>query len=303
MIRLRQRAVLVTGATSRVGRLVVDELLRVGVPVRALTRRPEQAALPANADVVAGDLTVPALLDAVLQGVEAVFLVWTAALATAPAVVARLEARTSAQPRRVVYLSSPHRTPHPFFQQPNSLRALHAGVEQLLAAAAVDTVVLRPGMFASNALHWWAPQIRRGDVVRWPYGAAETAPVDERDVAAVAVHALLNGQRASADYVLTGPESLSQAAQVGAIGQAIGRPLRFEELSADEFRRETAGVWPASVADMLLTAWRATLGQPAYVTSAVQQIVGSAPRTFSQWAADHVTAFADPAAGSDALAG
>src|ERR1017187_7200977 len=42
---------------------------------------------------------------------------------------------------------------------------------------------LRPGMFAANALWWWASQIRAGDVVRWPYLAAPTAPIDERDIA------------------------------------------------------------------------------------------------------------------------
>jgi uncharacterized protein YbjT (DUF2867 family) len=283
-------AVLVIGATGRVGRLVVDELLRAGVPVRALTRRPENAALPAGAEVVAGDLTVPASLDAPLQEMGAVFLVWTAAPATAQAVVARLAAHTSAGPRRVVYLSSPHRTPHPFFQQPNALRGLHAEMERLLAAAAIDVTVLRPGIFASNALHWWGPQIRNGDVVRWPYGAAETAPIDERDIAAVAARALLDDQHASRDYVLTGPESLSQAAQVRAIGDAIGRPIRFEELSPDEFRRQAAGTWPG-VAEMLLAAWQATLGHPAFVTSAVQEITGSPPRTFYRWAADNAAAF------------
>jgi uncharacterized protein YbjT (DUF2867 family) len=285
---MRAGAVLVTGATGRVGRLVVDDLLRAGVPVRALTRRPDQAALPAGVEIVGGDLTVPASLDAALEGVDTVFLVWTPAIAPAAAVVARL----AAQRRRVVYLSSPHQTPHPFFQQPNFLRGLHAEVERLLAAAAIDVVVLRPGIFASNALHWWAPQIRNGNVVRWPYAAAETAPVDERDIAAVAARALLDVTNARGDWVLTGPESLSQAAQVRAIGDAIGRPLRFDELSPDEFRRETAETWPASAAGMLLGAWRATLGYPAFVTSAVEEIVGSPPRTFHQWAADNVTAFA-----------
>jgi len=292
--RAREDAVLVTGATSRVGRLVVDELLRASVPVRALTRRPDRAALPAEVEVVVGDFTAAASLDAALQGVGAVFLVWTAPLDTAAAVIARLAEHTSEQRRRVVYLSAPHQTPHPFFQQPNPLRALHAEVERLLAAAALDAVVIRPGMFASNALHWWAPQIRRGDVVRWPYGAAETAPVDERDIAAVATRALLDGRHTGGDYVLTGPESLSQAAQVRAIGDAIGRPLRFDELSPDEFRRETAATWPGSIAEMLLAAWQATLGRPAFVTSAVQEIVGSPPRTFYQWAADNAAAFADP---------
>ncbi len=284
-------AVLVTGATGRVGRLVVDELLRAGVPVRALTRRPDQAALPAGVDVVAGDLIVPASLDAAFHGVESVFLVWTAPLATAAAVVARFAAHQSEQPRRVVYLSAPHQTPHPFFQQPNPLRDLHTEVERLLADATLDTVVLRPGMFASNALHWWAPQIRNGDVVRWPYGAAETAPVDERDIAAVAARALLDARHSGGDYVLTGPESLSQAAQVHAIGDAIGRPLRFDELTPDEFR-ETAAAWPAA-AEMLLSAWQATLGHPAFVTSAIQEILESPPRTFHQWAADNAAAFGE----------
>jgi hypothetical protein len=43
---------------------------------------------------------------------------------------------------------------------------------------------------------------------------------------------------------------------------------------------------------MLLAAWRATLGHPALVTSAVQEVLGSPPRTFYQWAADHAAAFA-----------
>jgi uncharacterized protein YbjT (DUF2867 family) len=291
-MRSPRDVVLVTGATGRVGRLVVDELLRAGASVRALTRRPEHAALPASVEVVAGDFTDPASLDPALEGAVAVFLVWTAAPSAAPAAVARLAAHPSPRPRRVVYLSAPHRTPHPFFQQPNPMRDLHAEVERLLAATGLEVAVLRPGMFASNALHWWGPQIRNGDVVRWPYAAAETAPIDERDIAAVAARVLLDARHARGDYVLTGPESLSQAAQVRAIGHAIGRPLRFEELSPDEFRREAAGTWPGGVAEMLLAAWRAALGRPAFVTSAVHEILGSPPRTFHQWAADHAAAFA-----------
>ncbi|MGZ3374422.1 MAG: NAD(P)H-binding protein [Gemmatimonadaceae bacterium] len=294
---MRGDVVLVTGATGRVGRLVVDELLRAGASVRAFTRRPEHAALPARVEVVTGDFTNPASLDAALEGAAAVFLVWTAAPATAPAVIARLAAHKSSLPRRVVYLSAPHQTPHPFFQQPNPMRELHAGIERLLAATNLGVTLIRPGIFASNARHWWGPQIRDGDVVRWPYASAETAPVDERDIAAVAAHALLDGRYAGGDYVLTGPESLSQAAQVGAIGDAIGRPLRLEELSPEEFRREAAGTWPAGVAEMLLGAWQAALGRPAFVTSAVQEITGSAARTFYQWAVDNASAFAGPGAG------
>jgi uncharacterized protein YbjT (DUF2867 family) len=262
--------------------------------VRALTRRPEHAALPPGVEVVAGDLTVPVSLDTALEGTVAVFLLWTAAAATAPAVVARLAAHPSPTPRRVVYLSSPHQTPHPFFQQPNAMRGLHIEIERLLATTGLGVTVIRPGMFASNARHWWAPQIKKGDVVRWPYADAETAPIDERDIAAVAARALLDARHAGGDFVLTGPESLSQAAQVRAIGDAIGRPLQLEELSPDEFRRETAATLPSAVTEMLLGAWQATLGRPAFVTSAIQEITGSPPRSFYQWAVDHASAFGGP---------
>ena len=288
--------ILVTGATGRIGRAVVAELLAAGVPVRALTRRPATAGLPAAVEVVAGDLTVPESLDSALQGVGAVFLLWTAPPATAPAVIERLASHT----RRVVFLSSPHRTPHPFFQQPNPMARLHAKIERLIATAGLHSTFIRPGMFAANAEFWWGSAIRGGDVVRWPYGAAETAPIDERDVAAVAARALGEGGHAGGDYVLTGPDSISQAEQVRMIGAALGRRIRFEELSPEEFRRETADSWPRPVVDMLLAAWGATIGRPAFVTPTVADVVGSPARTFRQWVADHADAFRARPAGSEA---
>ncbi len=280
--------VLVTGASGRVGRELVARLLAAGAKVRALTRDPAAARLPPEVEVLRGDLTRPESLDAALEQVAAVFLVWPAPAATAPEVVARMAARA----RRLVLLSSPHRTPHPFFQQPNALRALHEHLDDLVTSSGVAWTILRPGMFASNALFWWAPQIRAGDVVHWPYGAAETAPVHERDVAEVAGRVLLDDAHAGADDVLTGPESLSQAGQVHTLGEVIGRPLRFEELSPEEAPRALG--WPPAVANMLLGAWAAALGQPAYVTHTVEQVTGTPARTFRAWAAEHAAAFQAP---------
>jgi uncharacterized protein YbjT (DUF2867 family) len=290
MTGMRVPPVLVTGATGRVGSAVVDLLVDAGVPVRALTHRSEAAvSFPANVEVVTGDLTEPESLDAGLRGVGTVFLVWTAPPATAPAVIERLAANA----RRVVFLSAPHNIEHPFFQQPNPMAVLYAEIERLIAATGLESTIIRPGIFASNALLWWATAIRDDGVVRWPYGAAETAPVDDRDVAAVAARTLYQDGPVGGDYVLTGSESLSQAEQVRIIGEVLGRRIIFEELSPEEFRRETEGSWPPPVVDMLLAAWGATIGTPAYITSTVLDILGSAPRSFRQWVADHATAFTE----------
>jgi uncharacterized protein YbjT (DUF2867 family) len=98
--------------------------------------------------------------------------------------------------------------------------------------------------------------------------------------------------------VLTGPESLSQAEQVGIIGEVIGRRVEFVDLSPDEFRAETEGSWPRPAVDMLLAAWGATMGRPAYVTSTVANILGSPPRSFRQWVADNAGAFTPEASSS-----
>jgi uncharacterized protein YbjT (DUF2867 family) len=280
--------IIVIGATGRVGREVVAQLPATGVRIRALARNPHTAGLPPHVEVVRGDLTVPDTLDGCLDGIDAVLLVWTApSAAVAPA----LE-RIAKHARRIVFLSAPLKTAHPFFQQPNPARTLGEKIERLIETSGLQWTFLRPGMFAANALSWWASQIRAGrDVVRWPYIEAPTAPIHERDIAAVAVRALCEDGHAGAEYVLTGPQSMSQFEQLQTIGSVIGRPLRMEEISPDEARRELLGLMPVVVVNMLLDAWAAAIGQPALVTSTFAEITGKPARTFRDWTTDHAAEF------------
>jgi hypothetical protein len=80
---------------------------------------------------------------------------------------------------------------------------------------------------------------------------------------------------------------------VSIIGDVLGRRIKFEELSPQAFRSETEGSWPRPVVDMLLAAWAATIGRPAFVSTTVFDILGSPPGSFRQWVSDHATAFMD----------
>ena len=162
-------------------------------------------------------------------------------------------------------------------------------MERRIRESGLAWTFVRPGMFAANALGWWAAQIREHDLVRWPYGDAATAPIDERDIAAVAVRALLDDVHSGADYVITGPQSLTQREQVLIIGDVIGRQLQFEEITPDDARRELG--FPPAAMNMLLSAWSAAVGLPAYVTTTVAEVTGKAPRTFAEWVANHEEAF------------
>src|SRR5215471_17994717 len=226
--------VLIIGATGNIGRQVVSQLMSTRTQVRAMSRKPDAADLPPQIEVMRGDLTFPETLDGCLHGIDTVFLVWTAP----PAAVVPALDRIAKHARRIVFLSAPIKTPHPLFQQPNPHRVMVEQIEQLIETSGVEWTFLRPGMLAANALGWWAPQIRAGDVVRWPYADVPTAPSHERDIAAVAVRALCENGHAGAEYVLTGPQSLTHAEQVSTIGRAIRRSLRLEEVSPAEWRHE-----------------------------------------------------------------
>jgi len=280
--------ILVIGGTGNVGRHVVDQLSAAGVPFRALLRNPDAGGLPPQVEAVRGDLTDPDSLDRGLADIDTVFLVWVAPPATAPEVLRRIAAHA----RRLVLLSAPLKTPHPFFQQPNPSRAIAEQIERAIAASGLPCTYVRPHMFAGNARHFWGPQIRAGDVVRWPYLDTPTAPIDERDVAAVAVRALREDGHAGAEYVITGPQSLTQAEQVRTIGRALGRSLRVEEMTPDEARSELLPVLGSpTFVNTLLDAFAAARGKPAFVTSTFEELTGARPRTFVEWAADHVAAF------------
>jgi uncharacterized protein YbjT (DUF2867 family) len=281
------RPILVTGATGTVGRQVIAQLLAANVRVRALTRSPHSANLPAEVEIVSGDLTNPSSLDRCLNEVETIFLLWTAPATTVPAALERIVRYTP----RIVFLSAPHRTAHPFFQQRNPMAAMHAEIERLIESSGVAWTFLRPGMFAANVLQWWAPRIRSGNVVRWPYANAPTAPIHERDIGAVAARLLCDDIYIGKDYVVTGPESLTQADQVRIIGEVTGRSLTLDEMTPEEAQRELSAEMPAPIVRMLLNAWAAAVGQPAFITHTVADITGAPARTFRQWVADHRAAF------------
>jgi uncharacterized protein YbjT (DUF2867 family) len=232
-------------------------------------------------------VAVPESLDVCLDGIDTVFLVWTA---PATAIASALQ-RITRRARRIVFLSAPLKTAHPLFQQPNPLRAVHEQIERTIEASRLEWTFLRPGMFAANALSWWAPQIRAGTVVRWPYLSVPTAPIHECDIAAVAVRALCDDGHAGAEYVLTGPQSLTQLEQLTTISTVIGRSLRTEEISPDEARRELLTIGPLPAVNMLLAAWQAAMSQPAHVTATAAQVTGAPARIFLEWATDHAAAF------------
>lgn len=276
--------ILVTGATGRVGGSVLSQLRGTGAALRALVRDPQRAVLPEDVQAVRGDLADPASLGPALVGVDSVFLVWPTLAAghAAPATIATIAHHA----RRMVYLSAHGVTA----SSTEGILGSHARLERLIEDSGVEWTFLRPTGFAANTLGW-AAQIRAEGVVRWVHGAARRALIHERDIAAVGVLALTQDGHTGARHVLTGPQAITQIEQVHTIGQAIGRPVRFEQITPELARRTIFAGLPHQVVEGILAAHADMAAHPEQITTTVHRLTGTPAHTFADWAADHAADF------------
>jgi uncharacterized protein YbjT (DUF2867 family) len=252
----------------------VTALVDRGQRVRALSRRPAGADLPADVEVAAGDVRDPATLEEHARGADAVFFLWPFMNADGIDDVTEALAR---HVRHIVVLSAEaaaHRSD-----------SFWAATERATTRSAHEWTLLRPTGFAANTL-MWADQIRETGVVRWVYGQAARSLIDERDIAAVAVAALTEDGHDGATYVLTGPEAITQVDQVHAIGDAIGRDVEWEEASRAEVQEQLGGV-----PDSALDTWESFVAHPEIVTSSVEEITGHPAHSFRDWARSHADGF------------
>jgi uncharacterized protein YbjT (DUF2867 family) len=277
--------ILVTGATGNVGRPLVAGLLADGAQVRALTRDPAAAALPPAVAVAGGDYAAPGILAEAVRGANAVFINIGALRQHAGELIA---AARGAGVSKIVMLSSI--AVRDERDQVLSLGRQHKAVEDAVKAAGIDWTILRCGGFAANTLTW-AASVRAEGVVRFPHGQAALALIAEQDIAAAAVRVLLDPGHAGQTYVLTGAEPLTQIQQAEAIGKAIGRPVRFEELSPGQFRQAAAQHFPAPVIEDLLNALASYVGQTAYMTADLEKLIGRPATSYAQWAVQHADAY------------
>ncbi|MFF2813170.1 SDR family oxidoreductase [Streptomyces sp. NPDC058000] len=283
--------IVVTGATGNIGRRLVDRLVEEGVPVRALTRDPARAGLPAQVEAVRADLTEDADPAPLLAEADALFL--NLAAGGGESVERLIDAAVKADVSRIVLNSSLAVTGTPA-DETNFIARSHALVERVIRDSGLEWTFLRGGNYATNAFNW-APAIRENGVVRDPHPGAQSVPVHEADLADVAALALLDrtGTHVGQVYELTGPEVLTNAQQVAAIGEAIGRPTRIEQISEDEAAEAMAGPhFPVAAARELIRLFGRSVDAPLFAgTDTVERVTGHPARTFAQWARDHAGDF------------
>lgn len=262
----RTNNTLVLGGNGKTGRRVTEQLKALGMPLRIGSRNGEPPFdwnnqttwAPLLVDVSAvymtyyPDLAVPGAVDTVRSFID---------LALAEGV------------RRLVLLSGR-----------GEEEAQHA--EQVLQDSRADWTILRCSWFSQNfSENFLRDSVVCGEVVL-PAGNVGEPFVDADDIADVAVAALTGDQHVGQLYELTGPRLLTFAEAVEEIGKAVGRDIRYVQVSADDYAAALAEAGLPSDFQWLVNYLFTTVldGRNAHLADGVQRALGREPRDFTDYA-------------------
>lgn len=249
--------ILVTGATGRVGRHLVEQLVSRGAAVRALVRDPAKAHLPAGVEVAKGDLLDIDSLRTALTGVRTLFLLNAVSGDEFTQALIALNIAREQGIERIVYQSVIHADR--FVNVPHF--AVKSGGERMVTQMGFGATILRPAYFIDNELMVKDVILNHG-VYPMPIGHKGIAMVDARDIAEVAALELIRRDQAPGKLPietinLVGPDTLTGASAAEIWSDVVGRPVVYGGDDPSGFEQNFATFMPQWMAyEMRLMAER-----------------------------------------------
>ncbi|QPC85836.1 NAD(P)H-binding protein [Mesorhizobium sp. NBSH29] len=258
--------VLVTAATGKTGRRIVQRLQDKGVPVRSGSRQ----ATPSF------DWEDKQTWQPALQGVSAAYIAYYPDLTApgAPETIGEfISLALSNGVKRLVLLSGR--------AEPKAQRC-----EEILKASGADWTILRCSWFDQNFSESFLLDAVLAGEVALPVGEILEPFVDAEDIAEIAVAALTEDHHKNRLYEITGPRLLSFSTAIAEIAAAAGRDISYTQISHAEFKAmlEEGGV-PADMVLLLEELFTVVLdGRNQSLADGVQQALGRPPRDFADYA-------------------
>jgi NAD(P)H dehydrogenase (quinone) len=245
----------VTGATGRLGRLVVEDLLEREVPperIAALARAPERASDLAErgVEVRQADYDRPETLGSALRGVKKLLLVSSSEpgrrLDQHGSVV---EAAKQAGVGLLLYTSILHADTSGV-----SLATEHLETERLIRESGVPHLVLRNGWYLENYTED-LDQVVESGTIYGAAGAGRVAAASRADYAGAAAVLLTGDHGSDRVFELCGDASFSYDELAAAIGEVAGTDVVYQDMDPDAYREALvqSGL-PLPVAAMLADA-------------------------------------------------
>jgi uncharacterized protein YbjT (DUF2867 family) len=283
--------ILLTGATGRVSSGVIQSLHGSGHRLVALVRDKAKAA-PLEAQGIelrVGDLAKLRSLEGTFEGVDTAFVL------TPPGPLAPLHSSNAVWAARqggvkhVVRMSAVGAA----HDAPTLNSRLHALSDTELASSGLSFTIVKPHMFMQNLL-MAAGSIAEQGTIYYALGDAKQPMIDVRDigatVAAILTHPALH---AGKTYTLTGPAAISVDQVAAAIGEAVGKPVKYVPIPLAAMIDNLAKAGFDDYAQVSLRDYFAAYarGWQSNVTSVVKQLTGKEARGIAEFARDYASAF------------
>jgi len=251
---------IVTGATGRLGSLIVNRLLeripaeRIGVSVRDVRKAADLAARGVR--VRAGDFTEPDSLKHAFEGAERVLVV-SAAIRGDGAFTANstaIDAAREAGAQRILYTSHQAASHTSLFPP----QKVHAATEEHLERQGVPCVALRNGFYAATLGHYIGAALETGTLAVPQDGPVSwTSHEDLAEAAAVALTE--GGALEGITPPLTAPQALDFADVAEILGRITGRAVTRVVMDDDAWvSAAVAGGMPRPAAEFSLTMFAAS---------------------------------------------
>lgn len=275
--------ILVTGSSGNVGSEVVRCLRTRHTRFRLCARKPDTIPPEDGVEVVPFDFLEPSTFRGALRGCDAVFLLRPPAVSDTRATLNPfLDVARAHGVRQVVFVSVAGAADNPLVP--------HHAVEQKLRRGPAGWTIVRPGFFAQNLGDAYRDDIVRDHRLFVPAGSGRAAFVDVRDVAEVAVDALMDpaSHRGQA-YTLTGPEALSFSDAARLLSTELARTIRYQPATIPAYfahlRRRGLPLAQVLVQTVLHVGLR--FGQAETVDDTIARLLGHRPRTLETYVRDH----------------
>lgn len=287
-----QPHILVTGATGRLGQLLVPRLLARGAKVRVLTRHAARAndLHAQGAETAVGDFDDADTLRRALREVSHLFLLSPITPRLAEQQIAVIEAAAAAGVQRIVKLSGSHWTIEPPGQSLSG--DAHGAIETALARSGIVHRVLRPNAWLQVMLGRVASELAADDVLHAPPGDPRVAFIDARDIADVAVEALFEQSTAPgaspAPWVLTGGRAVGYDEIARIASQLTGRRIATVALSAQAQQQRQAANAPSPYIARVHAQFAELIaaGAAEPMTGTVAEVLKRSPRTVEAFLAE-----------------
>lgn len=267
------KKVLVIGASGKTGSRVYRQLKEMGLSVKGASRNGE----------IHFDWQAPETWSAALLDIDAVYLTYYPDLAIpeAPEDISKFCALAKIKGVQHITLLSGRGEP------------AAQVCEEIVQTSGLSNTIIRASWFNQNFSEGMFREFIEAGTIALPVGSVGEPFIDIDDICEVAVASLTDSRHNGQLYEVTGPELLSFAQLAGAFSNYLPNPVKFIQVSQQDFvtALQNNKVEPNAIATLKYLFTEVLDGRNEFLADGVERALGRPAKSFDRFIQDNLHFF------------